>query len=316
MVRALRMFKGTVGRRAGRRVVVFIGLALVAGSILGILLSGSGPSKVAAGAASSSCEPRSVQPSRHVTDSYDRQVLSFNPSLYLTLGNQTSAMEPDLSGNGNNGLYEPSSDPSDFAVLPNGDSATVFNGTNEYVQVPSTASLSITDTGCLTVEAWVKPTVLQFPHNQGSGYVYILGKGVTGKQEYALRMYSYSNSEVPQRPNRISAYAFSLAGGKGSGAYFQEKVYPGQWIMVAFVIDSRPSTGWPDGYIAIYKNGQLRRSRVSLAQFNVTPEASDAPFRVGTRDLESFFEGAIGKIAVYNSVLSAQDILATYNAMV
>ena len=116
--------------------------------------------------------------------------------------------------------------------------------------------------------------------------------------------------------NRISAYAFSLAGGKGSGAYFQEKVYPGQWIMVAFVIDSRPSTGWPNGYIAIYKNGQLRRSRVSLAQFNVTPEASDAPFRVGTRDLESFFEEAIGKIAVYNSVLSEQDILATYNAMV
>ena len=316
IVRALRIPKDTVGRWAGRRLVVFIGLALIAGSILGIVLSGSGLPKVVAGAASSSCEPRSVQPSGHMTDSYDRQVLSFNPSLYLTLGNHTSAVEPDLSGDGNNGFYEPSSDPSNFAVLPNGDSATVFNGTNEYVQVPSTASLSIADTGCLTVEAWVKPTVLQFPHDQGSGYVYILGKGVTGKQEYALRMYSYSNSEIPQRPNRISAYVFNLAGGKGSGAYFQDKVSPGDWIMVTFVIDSRPSTGFPDGYIAIYKNGQLRGPWVSLAQFKVTPEASDAPFRIGTRDLESFFDGAIGKVAVYNSVLSAQDILATYNAMV
>jgi hypothetical protein len=46
-------------------------------------------------------------------------------------------------------------------------------------------------------------------------------KGTDGKQEYAMRMYSYSNSEKPPRPNRISAYVFNLAGGKGAGAYFQ-----------------------------------------------------------------------------------------------
>ena len=314
--RAQRVLGRIVGPWARGRVAVIIGLVLAGGSILGIMLSGSGPSRAPAGAARSSCEPRSVQPSGQVTDSYDRQVLSLDPSLYLTLGSQKSAIEPDLSGNSNSGLYEPSSDPPTFVELPNGDSATVFNGASQYVQVSSTALLSITATGCLTVEAWVKPTVLQFPHDQGSGYVYILGKGLAGKQEYALRMYSYSNSEIPQRPNRISAYVFNLAGGKGSGAYFQDKVSPSDWIMVTFVIDSRPSTGWPDGYIAIYKNGQLRGSRVSLAQFNVKPEASDAPFRIGTRDLESFFEGAIGKVAVYNSALSGHDILATYNAMV
>jgi hypothetical protein len=313
---ARRALGGTVGRWPRRRVAIVSGLTLVAGSILGIVLGGSGTAMVATGAGDSSCNPRSVQPSDQVTDRYDRQVLSLDPSLYLTLGHQPSAIEPDLSGNGHDGVYEPGSDPPRFAALPNGDLATVFNGYDEYVQVSSSASLSITDAGCLTVEAWVMPTVLQFPHNQGGGYVYILGKGITGEQEYALRMYSYSNSETPPRPNRISAYAFNLAGGKGSGAYFQDPVRPGEWIMVAFVIDSRPSARWPNGYIAIYKNGQLRASPVSLAQFNVTPRASDAPFRIGTRDLESFFEGAIGKVAVYNSVLSAQDILATYNAMV
>ncbi len=129
-------------------------------------------------------------------------------------------------------------------------------------------------------------------------------------------MYSYSNSEVPPRPNRISAYTFNLSGGKGSGAYFQDKVDPGIWIMVTFVVDSRPSAAWPDGYIAIYKDGQMRGRRVSLSQFNVVPRASDAPFRIATRDLQSFFQGAIGKVAVYNCVLSPQDILAAYRAMV
>ena len=257
-----------------------------------------------------------TRPPAQVTGRYDRQVLSLGPSLYLTLGNPVSAIEPDLSGNGHNGVYEPSSELPDGAKLPNGDMATVFNGYNQYIQVASAESLSITDTGCLTVEAWVRPAVLQFPNNQGSGYVYILGKGTVGKQEYALRMYSYSNSEAPPRPNRISAYVFNLAGGEGSGAYFQDKVDPGDWIMVTFVVDSRSSEEWPDGYIAIYKNGQMRGSQVGLDQFNVTPKASDAPFRIATRDLESFFYGAIGKVAVYNTVLSAKDILATYEAMV
>jgi hypothetical protein len=129
-------------------------------------------------------------------------------------------------------------------------------------------------------------------------------------------MYSYSNSEVPPRPNRISAYTFNLSGGEGSGAYFQDKVHPGAWMMVAFVVDSRPSAAWPEGYIAIYKNGKLRGSPVSLSQFNVVPKAANAPFRIATRDLRSFFDGAIGKVAIYDYVLSQQDILATYQAMV
>lgn len=83
---------------------------------------------------------------------------------------------------------------------------------------------------------------------------------------------------------------------------------------VTFVIDSRPSAGWPKGYVALYKNGTLR-GQVSLGQFNVTPRASDAPFRVATRDLGSYFQGAVGKVAVYGSLLSHADISATYHAM-
>lgn len=69
-------------------------------------------------------------------------------------------------------------------------------------------------------------------------------------------------------------------------------------------------------YIAIYKNGQRRGEAVSLSQFNVTSEESDAPFHIGTRDLESFFEGAIGKVAVYDGGLSDLQINATYETMV
>ena len=201
------------------------------------------------------------------------------------------------------------------ARLPNGDLATVFDGDGQYVDVPSFKSLSIPGTGCLTVEAWIRPDVLQFPLEQGSGYVYVLGKGTAGKQEYGLRMYSYRNAENPPRPNRLSAYVFNLAGGLGSGAYVQDEVRPGEWMMITFVVDGRPSAQWPDGYVTLYKDGMRRGGPVSLGQFGVVPGESDAPFRIGTRDLESFFQGAIGKVAVYDSVLSGRQILATYQAM-
>lgn len=158
------------------------------------------------------------------------------------------------------------------------------------------------------------PGTLQFPKEEGTGYVYILGKGTSGKQEYALRMYSRLNTESPVRPNRVSAYAFNLTGGLGSGSYFQDPVTVGSWTMATFVIDDNPTSTWPHGYVAIYKNGNLR-GRVSLSQFGVTPKASDAPFRISTRDLGSYFEGAIAKVAVYDYVLSSADIAAAYQAM-
>ena len=293
--------------------------AVISGALLilaGVAACGVGSSRnrTAEIVETDSCGPRSADPATQVTDNYDRQVLSLGPVLYLTLGHPSSPTEADLSGNGNTVTYLPAKDPPARATLPNGDPAAEFNGLGQYAQVASASTLSVPDTGCLTVEAWIQPAALQFPQEEGSGYVYILGKGTTHKQEYALRMYSAQNSESPERPNRISAYAFNLAGGLGSGSYFQDKVEIGGWIMVTFVIDAKKSSTWPDGYVAIYKNG-VRRGRVSLGQYDVKPETSTAPFCIATRNYDSYFDGAIGKVAVYDYILSTAQIGATYNAM-
>jgi hypothetical protein len=47
----------------------------------------------------------------------------------------------------------------------------------------------------------------------------------------------------------------------------------------------------------------------------VTPGSSNAPFRIATRDLESFFYGNIGMVAVYDSSLTPAQIRSTYRAM-
>jgi hypothetical protein len=244
--------------------------------------------------------------------SYNQTILADKPVMFLAMNTPGAGTETDLSGNGNNGAYAGGTPP--LVSLPNGDQAADFNGSSEYVTVNSAAALSVPTSGVISIESWVKPDTLQFPNTESSGYVYWQGKGnATAGYEYANRMYSLTNSE--DRPNRMSDYAWNTTGGLGSGAYFQDSITTTQWIMVTDIIDMKDtSAAYPTGYISIYKNGVLRGT-VALNQYSVVPAATSAPYRIGTRDNNSYFEGAIGKVAVYNYALSAAQITTHYAAM-
>lgn len=77
--------------------------------------------------------------------------------------------------------------------MPNGDTAADFNGTNQNLRVTSNPSFSITTTGDLTWEAWIRPDVLQFPRSSSDGFVAFMGKCATYGSpptcEWESRMY-------------------------------------------------------------------------------------------------------------------------------
>lgn len=239
---------------------------------------------------------------------YDSLVLAGSPIAYFPLGGTGSVV--DFSGRGHVGSYKGS--PA-ITPLPNGDPATRFNGSSQYVEIRDAADLSVPTTGVLTIEAWMRPDVLQFPNQQSSGYVHWMGKGVSGQHEYVSRMYSRQNQE--NRPNRISGYSFNLSGGLGAGSYFQDPVTVGQWIHYTLIINTKNrSSAYPTGYTKIYKNGVLR-DQDSLQGYNITPGNGTAPLRIGTRDFASYFQGAVGKVAIYNYELTAATLSEHFNAM-
>lgn len=185
-----------------------------------------------------------------------------------------------------------------------------FNGTSNYVEVPNSPDFSLGQSG-LTVAAWIRPGTLSFPKTEGSltteQYIYWLGKGDKGQQEWAFRMYSQTSPPGP-RANRISFYVFNRDGGRGCGSYFQDPVSAGQWVHVVGVIDAATQK------TSIFKNGSLRHS--DSYGGTIAPAHGTAPLRMATRNLASFLQGALGQIRIWNRPLTATEVHDFYTSNV
>jgi len=256
------------------------------------------------------CGNTQLAPVRGKAGDYDSMLLGLKPFAYYHVAG-SSEVEEDLAG-ANPGRWTTTGKRLAHVRLPDGTDVVEFRA-GDYVTIQSAPGFSIPTTGRFTVIAWMRPDTLQFVAEEGSGYVHWLGKGKDGAQEWTLRMYSLVNEE--SRPNRISGYVYNPDGGEGSGAYVQDPVIVGQWLMIGFEVSTERSQQYPTGWVAIFRDG-IERKRVALDQFSVTPHAGPAPVRIGTRDLESFFQGGIGDVAVFDRLISASDMQRLYAAMV
>ncbi len=246
--------------------------------------------------------------------SYDQSVLADAPVAYFPLNSTTPS---DASGRGH-AITLPNG--ATTTTLPNGEAALVFDGINQYANVTDADDLSVVTTGRLTVEAWVRPDVLEFPDSEGgpsnNNYVHFIGKGTTygtgGDIEWMGRMYNLTNTE--SRPNRISGYHFNPSGGLGAGSYFQDPVTAGEWILVHIVVNMTDTNAtYTTGYTRVAKNGTVRDTD-KLSDYSIVPTNENGAMRIATSTLASFFKGAIAKVAVYDYELTQPQMAAHYAA--
>jgi len=253
---------------------------------------------------------------------YDSTVLADNPVAFwgMTGGGSTEA---DLSNHGRTGTYVGTPTAS---TMPNGDTVVVFNGSTQYLTVPSHASLSIPTTHKLTWEAWIRPTTLQFP-NSLNGYIDFMGKceHYSSTCEWEARMYNSTNPDG--RCNRLSAYVFNPGAGLGAGADWQptcNHLVAGHWYHVVAeytTLDSQNCADTtPPGSIDIWVNGikwnrSVHHPTGCMSQYNITPVANNSSLRIATMANDSWFQGAIGKVAIYDYLLTQNQISAHYQTM-
>jgi hypothetical protein len=194
-----------------------------------------------------------------------------------------------------------------------------FDGTKtNYIEIPDNAAFSAATTSSLTVSAWMRPGTLSFPvaQSDGSGdnaYIHWLGKGEDDQQEWTFRMYNDDPSHA--RPSRISFYVFNpgppsgTTSNLGVGAYFQDPVTVGEWIHVVGVADGGQKA------TLIYKNGAPRNQQ-PWSKENIVPVHGTAPVRIATRDLNSFFLGAIRGVRFWNRALTADEVQGLYTHVI
>jgi hypothetical protein len=255
---------------------------------------------------------------------YHDLVLADQPVGFWAL-TAAGSSETDITGRGSTGTYKGAAP--GRTTLPNGDGAAVFSGAGSYLTIPSSPAYSIPTTGKLTWEMWVRPDTLQFATGSADGYVDLMGKcaSYSPSCEWESRMYSSETSQG--RCNRLSAYVFNPTAGLGSGANWQPTcglIKQGQWLHVVgqYQLHSTPvaCNGNYPGTIDIWVNGikwsfAHHAPTGCMSQFSVKPQAASSPVNVGAMAMEYWFQGAIGKVAIYNYLLSPAQITSHYTAM-
>ena len=160
--------------------------------------------------------------------------------------------------------------------------ALTFDGVNDWVTIADSASLDITR---MTIEAWVRPTVL------GSAWRTVLLKEQPGDLVYAL--YATTNAQRPA--------AFVSVGG--------EKEARGTAALAANTWTHLAST-YDGANLRLYVNGTLVRTLALTGNI----AASAAPLRLGGNAIwGEWYAGSLDDVRVYNKALTAAEIQADMN---
>ena len=187
----------------------------------------------------------------------------------------SGASVADVSGNGNTGTIQGPL----WSTLGRYGNALSFDGSNDIVLVPSSASLNMT-TG-LTVSAWVFPTGSQ------SGWRAIVQKEV---DTYFLHA---SNSSGALRP----AAGATFANGTGNYVAAPSAIANNTWTHLALTYDGAT--------IRLFVNGTL----VTSAPQTGALENNNNPLRIGGNSpYTEFFLGRIDDVRIYNRAQLAAEI--------
>ncbi len=257
------------------------------------------------------------------SDAYAEAILADGPVGYWRLNEQSQGEQViDQSGHGHHGTFVGDHFQSEPGAIVSSSNRSIRFVPETHIEIPHSDDFSIQTSGeGLTVEVWIKPSVFIYAGEGGKKYIHWLGKGKPDKMEWGFRLYS---SDHPQRPKRISAYAWNPQGGEGAGAYLDgAHVEDGQWIhlVACFQHYVHPCAGMTG--VQLYVNGQFVKGPPSPGtlyfdegSWSVVPRSGDAPLRFATRSAtaNSFLNGQLDEVAIYPKVLTPERIMRHYNA--
>ncbi len=170
-------------------------------------------------------------------------------------------------------------------------SALVFNGVDDYVEMPDSPSLDIT--GAVTIEAWVRFETIQSDW-----------RVVAGKVNTTLNTSNYHLSKSADHRFDFGFNSTSDAGG-WHGYSSKLTVAAGQWYYVAATYSDASNE------VRIYIDG----SRDTLYACPYSMITNDLPLRIGRNNNgQEVLNATIDEVRITNRTLTQQEIAANYSS--
>lgn len=214
---------------------------------------------------------------------YNSEVLVDIPAGFWPLNETSGSTAFDLSGNGNNGTYIGGVALGTKTLL-DGAVCADFNGSSGYVNIGTPAALNFRDVW--SIEAWVSTDIT------GTGEQYIFSEGYSGAPPiyYAL----CKNIGAITTTGRVGAGEYDSGGWKT----IADPTSLAIGTLAHYVVTFDGTT------INLYKNG----FRVSTGTISLAAGTAYNPVSIGIRNDNgtpyAYWDGGIGRVALYHSVLS------------
>ena len=215
---------------------------------------------------------------------YSQVVFADEPVGYWRLDEAGGTTAVDATGNGHDGTYTNGPVLQQVSGVKNAGSAVTFDGNDDRVHIPYTAALN---PSTFTVEAWAKAT-------GGSGWGTVASSFGARNEGFGL---------WDAQGNAWQMWASGPAGETEIGA----ALTPNTWAHVVGTYDGTT--------MRLYVDGQLVNSLVHPYAPHTT-----AAFELGATSYDNgsfwgeHFTGSIDEVAVYDRVLTAQEISEHYTA--
>ena len=210
----------------------------------------------------------------------------------------TEGIAADSSGNGNNGTIHGNA----MRTAGKLGSSLSFDGEEDYIEIPAAQSLN-SITSKITIEAWIKTDFAQRGTIVDNWFYDKTAEPEIWKRAFVCTAESGADA---------GKFKFGVTPrGDGTGQVWLKSntaVTHDQWTHVAFVSDATN--------MSIYINGSLDAVTSAPSQIH----QSNRPIHIGAWNTkeegyppyDSFFNGTIDEVKIYNRALSADEIQADY----
>lgn len=221
---------------------------------------------------------------------YEQEVLMDSPVGYWRLGEPVgTTTAKDSSGHGVSGTYEGGVTLAVKGAIANDpDTAASFDGTSGYVDMGQVFQFA--GNAVCSFEAWVMPTVT----NSYQGVLSRSDQNGPPSEGYLLFV----------EPTPDPLYAFQrVEDSNKQGIESTGEAATGVWAHVVLTYDGTTAT--------LYMNGQQQAT--ATMSTSISGAASDFVLAVEAGGVTEFLTGALDEVAVYDTVLPADRVLAHYN---